>query len=193
MLPYILTFAAGYFFGNNPASYLISLAVAVASGFIDPVKDWKSWEALPPVDAFPLPSVVDEPDHSSPPSLFEMADNAARTHGVEPRLFRALIKQESAWNPFAVSSAGAAGLTQLMPATAKSECGLEPAQRFDAAKNLDCGAYYFAKQLQRFGSVELALAAYNSGPARVARLGRVPRIRETQNYVSRITADYRGI
>jgi soluble lytic murein transglycosylase-like protein len=79
-----------------------------------------------------------------------------------------------------------------MAATAKEHCGLEADERFHPAKNLDCGASYFAAQLRRFGNVELALAAYNSGPDRVAKLGRVPRIRETQNYVSNIMASWGG-
>ncbi|MCP4702633.1 MAG: lytic transglycosylase domain-containing protein [Gammaproteobacteria bacterium] len=119
-----------------------------------------------------------------------MSDKAALRHGVDPMLLRALVARESSWNPRAVSPKGAAGLTQLMPATAKHECGLLPEAIFEPARNLDCGARYFAKQLRRFKSVELALAAYNSGPARVARLGRVPRIRETQQYVSHIMADW---
>ncbi|MCP4696333.1 MAG: lytic transglycosylase domain-containing protein [Gammaproteobacteria bacterium] len=126
--------------------------------------------------------------YSRTPPLFVLADKAALRHGIDPLLLRALVARESSWDPRAVSSKGAAGLTQLMPGTAKQECGLTPDDIFDSAKNLDCGARYFARQLRRFGSVELALAAYNSGPERVARLGRVPRIRETQLYVSHIMA-----
>jgi hypothetical protein len=130
--------------------------------------------------------------YSHTPPLYAMADKAALAHGIDPLLFRALIQQESAWNPNAVSPAGAAGLTQLMPETAASECGLSADERFDVEKNLDCGASYFAAQLRRFGSVDLALAAYNSGPSRVAKLGRIPRIRETQNYVSSIMSNWSG-
>lgn len=129
-------------------------------------------------------------DHRA--SLVRLADHAAQRHGINQHLFRALIRQESAWRPQIVSNRGAAGLTQLMPETAQSECGLKPDERFEPAKNLDCGARYFAKQLKRFKSVDLALAAYNAGPNRVARLGRIPRIPETQNYVSRIIADWNG-
>jgi soluble lytic murein transglycosylase-like protein len=126
------------------------------------------------------------------PPLFQMADAAATKHGIEPLLFRALITQESGWNPDAASKAGAAGLTQLMPDTAEEECGLSDQQRFIPDKNLDWGAKYFATQLRRFESVDLALAAYNSGPDRVARLGRVPRIPETQEYVQRIMANWQS-
>jgi len=120
-----------------------------------------------------------------------LATQAAKKHGVYPRLFHALITQESAWNPRAISHAGASGLTQLMPSTALGECGLKRRYLFDVRANLDCGARFFGKLLNRFGSVRLALAAYNSGETRVARLGRVPRIRETQHYVKRIMANWK--
>lgn len=87
----------------------------------------------------------------------------------------------------AVSPAGAGGLTQLMPATAAA---LGVSDRFDAAANLTGGADYLARQLVRFGDVRLALAAYNAGPERVARLGRVPRIAETQAYVTAVVDCY---
>lgn len=131
-----------------------------------------------------------EADHRA--ALVRLADNAARRYRIDTQLFRALIRQESAWRVDVVSSRGAAGLTQLMPETAREACGLSPEERFDAAKNLDCGARYFARQLERFQAVDLALAAYNAGPTRVAKLGRIPRIPETQNYVARIMADWDG-
>jgi soluble lytic murein transglycosylase-like protein len=121
------------------------------------------------------------------------ADQIANEHGIAPRLFQALITQESAWRINAVSHAGAVGLTQLMPATALDHCGLDRAELRDPIKNMRCGASYFAEQLKRFGDVELALAAYNSGPDRVAKLGRVPRIQETQNYVRNITTAWGGL
>lgn len=124
--------------------------------------------------------------------LVFLADQAALKYGVDRRLFRALVKQESAWNPNAISHKGARGLTQIMPLTGKSECGLEREVLFDPQLNLHCGAYYLSKLLKRFNhNVELALAAYNSGETRVARLGRVPRIRETQRYVKRIMSSWR--
>jgi len=110
-------------------------------------------------------------------------------------LFHALIKHESAWDPDALSPKGARGLTQIMPRTGETECGLERELLFDPELNLDCGAFYFSKLLNRFKISrksfcvkKLALAAYNSGETRVARLGRVPRIRETQRYVKRVMA-----
>jgi hypothetical protein len=100
--------------------------------------------------------------------------------GLDPKLLHALVIIESAYNTRAVSPVGAMGLTQLMPGTAR-ELGVSNA--FDTEQNLRAGARYLAIQIGRFNDIRLALAAYNSGPNRVARLGRVPDIQETQGYV----------
>jgi soluble lytic murein transglycosylase-like protein len=100
--------------------------------------------------------------------------------GLDPKLLHALVIVESAYDVRAISPVGARGLTQLMPATAR-ELGV--ADAFDGEENLRGGARYLAAQIGRFGDLRLALAAYNAGPNRVARLGRVPDISETQNYV----------
>lgn len=105
---------------------------------------------------------------------------AAERHGLDPKLLHALVTVESAYRAQACSQAGACGLTQLMPGTA-ADLGVR--DRFDPHENLQGGADYLARQILRFGDLRLALAAYNSGPDRVARLGRIPNIRETQNYV----------
>lgn len=107
---------------------------------------------------------------------------AARRHGVDPALLAALVWTESGFRPSAVSPAGAIGLTQLMPDTARS-LGVDPR---DPRQNLDGGARYLRQQLDRFGRVDLALAAYNAGPNRVAAAGGVPDILETRLYVSRV-------
>jgi soluble lytic murein transglycosylase-like protein len=107
--------------------------------------------------------------------------------GLDPKLLHALIIVESAYDPNAVSPVGAAGLTQLMPGTA-AELGVT--NRFDIEANLRGGARYLALQIARFGDLRLALAAYNSGPGRVARLGRVPDIAETQAYVRDVIECY---
>jgi len=120
-----------------------------------------------------------------------LATQAANRHGIDYRLFHALIKHESAWNPKAISHKGARGLTQIMPRTGRSYCGLKRDSLFDPKLNLNCGASYFSKLLKRFKNVKLALAAYNSGEKRVAKLGRIPRIRETQRYVKRVMASWR--
>lgn len=112
---------------------------------------------------------------------------AAARHGLDAKLLHALVIVESAYRPGAVSSAGAGGLTQLMPATAVD---LGVRDRFDPVENLDGGADYLARQLLRFGDVRLALAAYNAGPGRVAALGRIPDIAETRNYVASVIDCY---
>lgn len=112
---------------------------------------------------------------------------AAARHGLDPKLLHALVVTESAYRPDALSPVGAGGLTQLMPGTAV-ELGVR--DRFDPVENLRGGADYLARQIRRFGDLRLALAAYNAGPARVARLGRVPDIAETQAYVATVVDCY---
>jgi len=112
--------------------------------------------------------------------------SAAATQGVDGRLLAALTWSESAFRPNAVSRAGAAGMTQLMPGTARG-LGLrvdgEVDQRFDPELNLNAGARYLRQQIVRFGSVQLGLAAYNAGPGNVVRYGGIPPFSETQFYV----------
>ena len=115
----------------------------------------------------------------------QAAIDAARKYGIDPDMFVRLIQQESSFRPNVVSPKGAIGLGQLMPATAQ-ELGVDPR---DPLQNLEGAAKYFSQQLKRFGSPELALAAYNAGPTRVAKLGRVPNIAETQNYVKTIVGE----
>ena len=111
-----------------------------------------------------------------------VADLSAR-YDLSPALIEALVWQESRWRENAVSSAGARGLAQLMPGTAR-DLGVNPD---DPVANLEGGARYLREQLNRFdGDLERALAAYNAGPGRVIRAGGIPRIRETQNYVAAI-------
>ena len=104
---------------------------------------------------------------------------------LPPRLLQALIWAESRFNPLAVSPVGAAGLTQLMPATAR-ELGV--ANRHDPQENIEGGARYLRQMLDRFGSVHLALAAYNAGPGAVTKAGGIPKNRETPAYVSSVIA-----
>jgi soluble lytic murein transglycosylase-like protein len=110
------------------------------------------------------------------------AKDAARRHGVPEDLFLRLVRQESGWNPEAVSHKGAIGLAQLMPDTALY-LRVDP---HDPRQNLEGGARYLIEQYRRFGSWRLALAAYNAGPEAVARHGDIPPYRETQGYVRAI-------
>jgi soluble lytic murein transglycosylase-like protein len=125
-------------------------------------------------------------DVSPPPVPAQFAaalKQAAVSANISPTLLAALVWQESRWNPQAVSSKGAMGLAQLMPATAR-DLGVNPA---DPVANLVGGARYLRYLLDEFdGNVEKALAAYNAGPGRVRSAGGVPAIAETRNYVASI-------
>ena len=113
---------------------------------------------------------------------------AGEKQGIDPRFIHAVIKQESRYDPKAVSSAGAQGLMQMMPATAKRFGLKDP---FDAAANVEAGTKYLKWLLERFdGDVSLALAGYNAGEGAVDKYKGVPPYGETQNYVKQIVANY---
>lgn len=113
---------------------------------------------------------------------------AGEKAGVDPRFIHAVIKQESKYNPKAVSHVGAQGLMQMMPATAKRFNLKDP---FNAAANVEAGTKYLKWLLKRFdGDVSLALAGYNAGEGSVDKYKGVPPFRETQNYVKKIVATY---
>ena len=113
---------------------------------------------------------------------------AGEKAGVDPRFIHAVIKQESKYNPKAVSFAGAQGLMQMMPATSKRFGLKDP---FDATANVEAGTKYLKLLLTRFdGDVSLALAGYNAGEGAVDKYKGVPPYGETQNYVKTIVATY---
>jgi hypothetical protein len=122
--------------------------------------------------------------------LVALATQAAHNAGIDPSLVLAVIQNESGWKPDAVSGAGAGGLMQLMPGTA-SDMGITPQDRFDPAKAIPAGVGYLKQQLERFGTPQLALAAYNAGPGAVQKAGGIPDIPETRNYVAKNMATMR--
>ena len=130
------------------------------------------------------------PSEPSRPTKFAGAiAQAARRHELDPALLTAVVGQESGFRQRAISGAGAMGLMQLMPETARELGVRDP---FDPAQNLDGGAKYLRGLIDRYhGRLDLALAAYNAGPGAVDRYGGVPPYRETQNYVANILASYR--
>ena len=113
------------------------------------------------------------------------ARKTARKYGLPENIFLSLVKHESGWKVDARSPVGAFGLTQLMPATAKG-LGVDPS---DPLQALDGGARYLKQQLDKFGDIKLALAAYNAGPGAVERYNGVPPYKETQSYVRNIVGD----
>jgi soluble lytic murein transglycosylase-like protein len=123
-----------------------------------------------------------------PAAIASMIQSSAERYGVDPALVRAVINQESGFNPYATSSAGAQGLMQLMPQTAQA---LGVSDAYDPGQNVDGGTRFLRSLLDRFGGdTRLALAAYNAGPAAVERYGGIPPYAETQHYVASILGDY---
>ncbi len=130
------------------------------------------------------PEVAEAAPTADPRTLLGVA---ARSHGIDPSLLEAVAWQESRGRMSAVSPKGALGVMQLMPTTA-AELGVRP---LDVADNIRGGAMYLRRQIDRFGSVPLALAAYNAGPGAVLRYRGIPPYRETRDYVAKIMARWR--
>ena len=137
------------------------------------------------------------PDGASTPSVSAASGNslagvpyadlftqAGNRYGVSPALLAAVAKTESGFNSSAVSAAGARGLMQFMPATAKG-LGVDTS---DPASSIDGAARYLSSLTKQFGSTELALAAYNAGPGTVQRHGGIPPYAETKSYVQKVTS-----
>lgn len=123
----------------------------------------------------------------TPEEVDSLVNKAAQKESIEPKLIKAVMKQESGFKPCAVSVRGAQGLMQLMPDTAEQLHVLDP---FDPAQNVNGGAAFLKQLLTRYkGDLKLTLSAYNAGPKRTDDAAAVPNIPETQNYVESILSD----
>ncbi len=117
-----------------------------------------------------------------------LVEKYSQHYGVDKTLINAVIRQESGFNPTAVSKAGAIGLMQLMPATAK---GLGVTDATNPAQNVEAGVRHLKGLLDQYrGNIALALAAYNAGAGAVQKYGGIPPYQETQNYVRNILSMY---
>lgn len=151
--------------------------------------------AQPARPSVTAPSERDRETGEAAPSFREAiyvanVQEAELRYGLPRGLLQALIWTESRFNPMAISPAGAAGLAQLMPGTARY---LGVANRHDPVASIDGGARYLREMLDKFGQIHLALAAYNAGPGAVIRAGGIPRYRETRGYVRSVLSRWQAI
>lgn len=125
---------------------------------------------------------------ASKAQILNVINEISKKHGVDEKLVQALIRQESGFNPNAKSKAGAMGLMQLMPSTAKNLGVKDP---YNVVQNVEGGVKYLKSMLGKYnGNIILALAAYNAGSGAVDKYDGVPPYKETQNYVKNILANY---
>lgn len=150
---------------------------------------WLDAPARPPLRKAAMVPTLTRPGTTADAAINNAVERAAAVHGVDAGLLHAVIKVESNYRHRAVSRAGAAGLMQLMPATAKR---FGVADRFNIEQNVLGGAAYLKWLLARFsGDLDLVLAAYNAGEGAVQKHGnRIPPYRETQAYVVKVRSQY---
>ena len=133
-------------------------------------------------------SISNKKDTTSRSEINELIEKYADKNGLDSDFVKAVIKQESGFNPNATSKCGAMGLMQLMPSTAQ---GLGVTNAYDAEQNIEGGTKYLKGLMDRFdNNKSLALAAYNAGPNAVKKYGGIPPYMETQNYVKSVLSNY---
>ena len=176
-------------FGNlllNPQSMSVNADIVrndIQSGFDTAVRDLSRVNTVSQAAA-----ISQAAPSASRTQLLTMIEKISDKHGVDDKLVKALIRQESGFNPNAKSKAGAMGLMQLMPQTAKSLGVMDP---YNPVQNVEGGVKYLKSMLNKYnGHIILALAAYNAGPGAVDKFSGVPPYKETQNYVKNILANY---
>jgi hypothetical protein len=136
------------------------------------------------------PAAGNQRTEDIPVSYVNIINSTCERFGVDPSLVHAMVKVESDFNPFAISSKGAMGLMQLMPQTAST---LNVRNTFSPHENIEGGVKYLRYLLDRYeGNLSLALAAYNSGETAVKKWGTIPPFKETQDYVKKIMQIYNG-
>lgn len=143
-----------------------------------------------PIISETLEKASEKVDSMTSKGFHDVIEQAAERFNLPVKLIQSVIQQESGFNPNAQSHAGASGLMQLMPSTAK---WLGVKNVFDPIENIMGGSKYLRQMLDKYdGNTELALAAYNAGPGNVDKFNGIPPFRETQNYVKKIMKSYLG-
>ena len=140
------------------------------------------------LEALSSSTTTTTPTNASNTDYKALIEQAAAKYNVPAKLIESVIKHESGFNPLAMSSAGATGLMQLMPSTAKY---LGVTDATNPMQNIMGGTKYLRQMLDKFnGDMSLALAAYNAGPGNVAKYNGIPPFKETQNYVKKVLNTY---
>lgn len=201
---YICLLAAVYFAANamlsspmlaadRPVVSTLLAATQASQGKVSVVRvDRRTGKLIRSLNGFSFPGPLtsaSQPVKPAPQPIQRIVEERARTHGVDPLLVESVIQVESNFNPRAISSKGAEGLMQLMPATARS---LGVANSFDPAQNIDAGVRYLKYLQSLYQDDRLVLAAYNAGPKAVEKYREVPPYAETEQYVNRVGMRYRA-
>lgn len=171
------------------ALLLVAACSGAVAAAVSGARDGKATPVVARIPAIPVAQVAARADRCPIPGLFRPAFVAAANDtGLPLALLTAVAQVESQFQPAAISSAGAHGLLQVMPTTA-AELKLDAE---NPATNVLAGARYLQRLLDRFGSTDRALAAYNAGPTAVERAGGAPNV-ETLTYVGNVTAIWRAL